>query len=311
MKVREFKKHLTSGRVAPVYFFHGPERVLMEEALRSLKSVLLPPGLEPLNQHLLNAESSDAEEVVLQCETLPLFSDQRMVVVQDVEHWRVPEPLLEYLNRPCPSTCLVLVARKVDSRKKLFSVLKKKAVEVLFDITPGEMSEWIRQAAAVLKLSLSPAAVRYLKEQSGGDLSQVRNELEKISLLYPEQELLDIREIEPVLTGQDTHTVFEWLDAISKRDVERALVLLGHLLDAGEAPLALLALLAGRFRRNPTAAVPGPQTLALCLNADSTLKLSRLSARMVLEDLIQDLCGKFRYRSAIGDPLRGLRWLGN
>ena len=49
----EFYQSLKAGEIAPVYLFTGPEEYVKLEALSRLRQSLLPPGLEALNDMVL------------------------------------------------------------------------------------------------------------------------------------------------------------------------------------------------------------------------------------------------------------------
>ncbi len=308
MNYSDFLKEAAQGRIHPVYFFHGDERLLLEAAISKLKEIIVPGGAGDLNYQPFSGSGTRAQEVITVCQTFPVFADRRLVIVRDLEGLSGSEALLSYLDNPSPSTCLILVAGKVDQRKKLFSVLKSKTAEVVFSrLNDRQITGWIRDLCRSRKMILSPQAVEHLKDRAGSDLFHIQNEIEKISLASAGTEPLEPEDIETLLTGQASVSAFAWLDAVRSGDRERALCLLGTLLDSGEYPLALLGLLTSNFRRRLQGGGPPPvkgkttgagknsrrwsRAFNLCLEADSRLKGSRLPARLILEDLVLDLCG--------------------
>ena len=316
MRVRELMIQIEQGQIQPVYFFHGEEGFLIEEAIARLKKTILTPGLEDFNYHLFSGPSTRIADIIHQCQTLPVFSTRRLVVVRGAEALSGSEALIPYLDNPSNTTCLVLVAGKLDPRKRLFLALKSRAAEVLFSaLNDSQMTLWMKEMTQALGIALSPEALDYLKERLGNDLYQIRNELEKISLTMTGTRTLEAEDLQVLLTGERGHSVFEWLDAVRRRDQEKAFRLLKLLLDSGEYPLSLLGLLLSSLRRAARSAHPGRQglpsrslprhtgsalesseldlikTFALCLEADSRLKGSRLSPQLILEGLILDLCG--------------------
>ena len=312
------------GQIQPVYLFHGEEGFLIEEAIARLRTAILTPGLEDFNYHLLSGPSSRIADIIHQCQTLPVISRRRLVVVREAEALSGSEALIAYLDNPSNTTCLVLVAGKLDPRKRLFLALKSKATEVLFSaLNDSQTTLWMKEMTRTLGITLSPEAFDYLKERLGNDLYQIRNELEKISLTITGPGKIEAEDLQVLLTGERGHSVFEWLDAVRGRDQEKAFRLLKLLLDSGEYPLSLLGLLLSSLRRAARSAHLGRQGLparplsrhtgsalesseldlikafALCLEADSRLKGSRLSPQLILEGLILDLCGIGKIRQAV------------
>jgi DNA polymerase-3 subunit delta len=350
MKYPELMIQVGQGNLRSVYLFHGEEGFLMEQALSRLKTAILEPGFEDFNYHLLSGTSTRPAEIIHLCQTLPFFSSEplaspgrargmgasedpslpqphgpphqmkRLVVVRDVEALSGSEALIPYLDNASSTTCLVLVAGKVDQRKRLFTVLSAKGAEVTFSaLNDAQVKVWIKEETRSMGIAFSPEAVTYLQEVLGHDLYQIRNELEKIFLTVGPG-AVGVQEVQALLIGERSHTVFEWLDAVRSRDLEKAIRLSVFLLDAGEHPLSLLGLLLSNLRRairmddsgrkgstSPAwGGVDLTRALTLCMEADSRLKASRLAPHLILEKLILNLCEKgAREVAKMGNGLSG------
>ena len=75
----EFK----AGTVRNVYLFYGPEAYIRKSALATMQKKLLMPGLESMNCTFM--QSPSAQQIIENCETLPMMGDWRLVVVQGLE----------------------------------------------------------------------------------------------------------------------------------------------------------------------------------------------------------------------------------
>jgi DNA polymerase-3 subunit delta len=312
MKYPELLTQIGQGQIYPVYLFHGAEGLLMEEALKKLKESVLTPGFEDLNYHLFTGSSIRPPDIIQACQTLPFLSSKRLVVVRDIESMAGSEGLIAYLDHPSSSTCLVLVAGKADPKKRLFSVLVTKGKEVIFfPLNDSQTRVWIKEISRSMGIALTVEAIAYLQERLGNDLYQLRNELEKLSLITEEPGPRDVEAIQAILTGERDHTVFEWLNALRECDSEKAIRLLNTLLDSGEYPLSLLGLVLSHLRKIARSGeermpikgmgrVDLAKAFSLCLEADSQLKGSRLSPQLILETFLLNLCGKNAQRKIKG-----------
>ena len=151
MKWNEFYKAIDAGEFSPVYLFTGPEAYVKREALEALRSKLLPPGLETLNDAVL--EGVTARQITDAAETMPMMCERRIVTVMD---WAPLMPakskneeaesewMARWLENPPASCALVFYMRgEADGRKKLTAVLKKKAEVVSFDLlSDPEIARW-------------------------------------------------------------------------------------------------------------------------------------------------------------------------
>src|SRR3712207_4064885 len=105
-----FLRSLAKGAPAPAYYFHGPEDLLKDEALRALLDRVLDPSLRDFNLDQRSAGQLDMDALFALCTTLPMMAERRVVVLREVEALKrkpkVRGGLLEYLARPSPDTVL-------------------------------------------------------------------------------------------------------------------------------------------------------------------------------------------------------------
>src|SRR2546430_2290729 len=103
------------GEGAPdaVYYLHGDEDVLKDEAIRALVDRALDAGARDFNLDQRSAGDLDPEAFHSLVNTLPLLAAARVVVLRGVEDVRktskVRQALVRYLQAPNPTTLLILV----------------------------------------------------------------------------------------------------------------------------------------------------------------------------------------------------------
>ncbi|MGH7515359.1 MAG: DNA polymerase III subunit delta, partial [Gemmatimonadales bacterium] len=106
-------RSLPKGDLAPVYYLHGPEDILKDEAVEAILGLALEPGLRDFNLDQRSAGQLDPEAIFALCTTLPMMAARRAVVLREVEGWkRKPKTraaFLKYLERPSVETVVVLV----------------------------------------------------------------------------------------------------------------------------------------------------------------------------------------------------------
>jgi DNA polymerase-3 subunit delta len=236
------------------------------------------------------------------------------------------EALLPYLAKPCPSTCLVFVAEKIDQRKKFFQTFKTHGETVPCQpLKESQIPAWIKQQARHRKLAMTEETIAYLAERVGPDLMLLANELTKLSLAVGPDRPVQIQDLKAVMGPQQMPSIFDLTRAIGERNSGEAVRLLDALLLGGEAPLKILAMLIRHVRqmwlaktlKNQGASpaeiaqevgIPSffisellTQTQRYTLDeielayrdllaTDSRLKRSRAEPQFLLEDLILKLC---------------------
>src|SRR5919107_3730516 len=111
-------RSLGKGEVAPVYYLHGLEDVLKDEAVRAILDRALDPAMRDFNLDQRSASQLDPEDIHALCNTLPMMAERRVVVLRDLEAWRrkakARAAFLRYLEHPSPDTVVVLVQGSGD-----------------------------------------------------------------------------------------------------------------------------------------------------------------------------------------------------
>src|SRR5712691_1198058 len=96
----------------PVYYLHGDEDVLKDEALRALTARTVEAAARDFNVDTRSAADLDAAALRALVDTPPLLPQTRVVVLRGIEQMRRGSParqaLLRYLAAPNPTTVLSL-----------------------------------------------------------------------------------------------------------------------------------------------------------------------------------------------------------
>lgn len=239
------------GEIAPVYCLYGEDDYRREETLKHLIDALLAEGSKDLNLDQLLPGEAERGSILGSARTLPFLSARRVVLVRDAESLSSmqQEELLIYLNEPSPTTCLVLSATRLDRRTRLAAALQKKGVVLHFDRgEAGSSRDSLIARAKALGKRLSPEALSLLIALTGDDLRQLLHNVEKAALFVGEREEIGPQDIEALVGETRARSIFQLTDAIGARDLEMALRCLTSLLEDGEEPLAILAMLARQIR---------------------------------------------------------------
>lgn len=87
MNYKELIDSLKKEEIHNVYLFYGEERFLLSEAIKRFKERLLKEETYEMNYVVI--EKNDPEEyvdaIIESCETLPFFSEYKLVVVKNEE----------------------------------------------------------------------------------------------------------------------------------------------------------------------------------------------------------------------------------
>ena len=159
------------------------------------------------------------------------------------------EILLEMLQAGlAPDVRFLLSATETDKRRTFYKGLSKVADLHVFDKLDSSRSGWEEEAAVLVEerarargLELSGEASELFTLLTGGDTRQIDNELEKLDLyLGPDERRVDAALVRSLVPMSRAGVIFELGNAISRRDLDGALHLIGQLLYQGESAIGLL-----------------------------------------------------------------------
>ncbi|HEY6809045.1 MAG TPA: DNA polymerase III subunit delta [Gemmatimonadales bacterium] len=173
---------LKHGALDPVYYLHGEEDVLKEEAVRALVDRALDPAARDFNLDSRAAADLDPDALRTLVDTPPMMAERRVVILRGVEQWRktakARDELRRYLEHPSPTTLLILMQSGDD---KPDADLARATTLVTIDRLSAERVErWIAHRARQIGLTIEPEAASLLAEAAGADLALLSQELEKL-----------------------------------------------------------------------------------------------------------------------------------
>ncbi len=313
-------KQIAAGATDPIYLLSGEDEV-EKAALAHQFEELVDEGLRAFNVERLQAGewttgdrlAAGVSSLVDAARTLPMMAPRRVVIVLRAEMLLAPkreseaavralEAFEALLKEPETQTTLVLSARSIDRRSRIYKLLAKSATLVECGVleSTADAERWVRNRVAAAGAQIEPAGARLLAERCGTDVKRLRNDVDRL-LLYTLGEksitLDDARQIAGPAALQD-----DWAmaNAIEAGDAVNALRQLALMLDAGAAPEQILGQL-GWLVRTKFAVRVGEAVDSL-FRTDRDLKSSLGEPRVLLERLVVELCaGRGRAAGARGD----------
>jgi len=318
-------RDLAAGRVPRLLLIHGPEPLLVDEAVERLQAAVFPdPVAAAWNREVLHADTLSPEALVSAGLALPLFGDRRLVLVRGLGE--APAKAVDRLRAaieaaraqrggwPVEGTTVLLLAPGADRKSPVLRLLP--AAEQLEERPPTgrAVPGWLRARARALGLDLTPTAAEALLALVGEDLSRLAGELEKASV-YVGADGRVTEEVVRGLTGENrAHQYWELTQALEDGDRSKALRVLGELLAAGEEPPALLYQIVGHFRdvwrvKSALAERKAPADIAALRRGRPAFVVERMVTRaktVAGDDLERALHACFeverRMKSGGGDP---------
>jgi len=256
--MKQFFDSIKLGLVSPVYLFYGNEPLLLDEAVNSLRRLLVPEG-DDWNTEFFYGDSVSVDEVVNSASTAPFFSARRLIVVKNIP-WLSSKnedgkdddlaPLLSYLESPSNDSCLVLTIRgPVDKRRKLVSAITKAGRVVEFVVPTGsQLNIWLERRFHRAGKKASGEVIHYLTLVAGENLAFLSMEVDKLCLYCSQKQDINIEDAKQVVSKSSLLSIFDMLDAVSARQGTLAVELYREMVHQGEAEQKILVMLAKQLR---------------------------------------------------------------
>ncbi len=259
--LKALKNDLKSKELRRLYLLYGEETYLRDHYLGRLRAELLPPGTEDFNLKVLDGRSCAVLDLLRACDCLPMMNDRTLVLVRDLDIFKVGEgdkkDLLALLEDLPDYLCLVLlydlVPYKPDARTRLFAAVKSNGLTVEFARqTQGDLNDWIFRHFKALGHDIDVKQAEFLTFYCGDLMTNLSQEISKIAA-YAKDKRITRQDILAVATPQPDAKIYELTDAVSAKDADRALGLLGDLLGMQQPAQAIMASL-GKYLRQLYAA---------------------------------------------------------
>lgn len=259
-----FKKDLKSGTFSRMYVFYGEESYLIESCRKTLKKKLVDSLTEDFNYHRFTQENFSIEAFQEAVEALPMMSETTMVELTDISFFTFPEAdrnAMAEIFSDIPDYCTLLfvydaVEWKPDKRmKKLYSAMDAVCCQVsLNKQSERELIPWIRRQLSGEKKVMSDALCRYLILQTGGSMTVMAGELNKL-IHYTDQTEITRDDIDQVVIPVLEAAIFDITRDIGNKDFDSALVKLRDLLRQDTEPIVINAVIGRQMRQMYTAKV--------------------------------------------------------
>lgn len=251
---------IANNKLSDVYLLYGMEAYFIEETIKKLKRQLGEGG--EVEVVTFDLEEKNVEEVIYEADTIPFFSDKKLVIAKNAFFLKATEKgkekvvhdttvLERWLESPSPTSVTVFIAPydKLDERKKITKSMKQHAnVIEAASLQAHDLKGWILHEVSALGKTISDEAVNSLIELGGTNLVHLQTELLKIATYLGDQNEMDVNSVKMLLVRTLEEDVFTLGNAYLTGNKGEAIEIYHDLLKRKEDPLKLNALIATQVR---------------------------------------------------------------
>lgn len=257
-------KDLSSDVIAPLYCFYGQESYLSDQIIKRLREKLISPDYADFNEQLLDGTKLTVEEGISAFETLPFFAEKRLIIIKQLPWFgntksglteEDEEKLISYIQNPCPSSVVVLVADSMDKRKRPGKALgKQNALYEFGKVDELELKKIIQEKLNASGCEMSEENIKYciyllgyLEKDAQRTLYDVMGQLDRlISASSGEPIGRDL--LNRILEKPLDTNIFAYMDAVSEGKTLDALRIKQQLLSEDFNEIQINSMLYKHFR---------------------------------------------------------------
>lgn len=246
-------------RTPPVILVLGDAGLLVDRAVKLIEASVLPLcGIAAFNHAAFRFSEPGVINALGVSRTLPMMADFRLVVVRDLEaaDATVLEAFWEYANDPVDGTVLVLAGEKFTGGKKgqknwgarIRNAVKKVGYVVPLSNRDVSAVGFVQQQVKGVGKEISRRDAELLVELVGEDLARLSLEVEKLSLYIGSDRVIGSQAIHRASSLLAEAVIWDLTTALANQNANEAIASLHRLLEAGDAPHRLLAMVVWQFR---------------------------------------------------------------
>lgn len=247
MNHRDFFSLIKKGLPCMSYVVHGEEEYVKEQAIRALINTI-EPDLRPFNVTELSKPSP--QELAETCDTLPLFSDKRIVLCYELADGADAAKYKSCFEEHAPETALLFVFKgKLAANSAMLKYAKKSDTEVLFDpLTPADCAKWCVKHCTEEGVVLRPDTAQMLVRVVGTNMANLVSETDKLIDFAGKGGEVTSEAISACARTSLDVRVFDMLDMFTYGKPGDGVIALHALFDEGSDPMSIAAFLSGRFK---------------------------------------------------------------
>ena len=231
--------------IKPVYLLASAEPLLARDWLDDARQALREAGFEDI----LNLQTDvgfNWQELLEEGDMMSLFSESkcRIVTMPGGKPGQQGSKVIKSLcENPAAGNVYIFVTPALDRQSKNASWCKAiqstgKMVE-LKPVYDNQLADWLLQRARGKGFSIDPQSAQFLAERTEGNLLAADQELEKLSLRFSGQQVIDFETIETSVAESARYSHFLLVDACLAGKTRRALKILQSLEAEGYATAQL------------------------------------------------------------------------
>jgi DNA polymerase-3 subunit delta len=258
-----FEKEIKNKSIKNSYIFCGGDEELIKEGIDILAKPILNDGFEDLNYTKIDGLTANMDDIMNACETMPFMGEKKVVLVYranflrdraDSQSTKIFNEMKEYLKDVPDFTVLILYyvfndKRESPKKNKKLMTLDKITNIVHFDKLKRD--RFIKKVEDVFKekgKEIGKLELRFFSERVQNNFNVIRREADKL-IDYTNGRPIKKEDIEKLIPSKSEEDIFDLVDLISQRKIEKAIDILDELLFKADQHMLIITSIENQFKK--------------------------------------------------------------
>lgn len=258
-----FESELKKGEIGSGYVFCGLDEELIKENVNALIKKVVPEEFMSLNYERLDGLTTTFSDIENACETMPFFGEKKVVVVYRADFLReepgregakVYADVSKYIKNLPPYTVLIMYyvfnnKRDTPKKNRKLGTLDKYIKVVHCDkLKKDKYYKKIEDLFKERGKDIGKIQVRYFSEKVQNNFDIIKREIDKLCA-YTYGREIQKEDIDKLIANKSEDDIFDLVEYISNKKVDKALDLLDDLLFKADQHILIITTIENHFKR--------------------------------------------------------------
>ena len=218
------------------------------------------------NLDIIDGREIALDQLISSIETLPFMDDRKIVILKDFELLKGKKKkfsdedekyFTEYIDKiPQTTTLVFIVYGDIDKRKSLVKKISKNGIVFNCDkLSDMDLFKWVKKKFDNKNVLIDNAQIMYFINQEGyldksseKTLSDLENEINKISSFVGKENKVTNEIIDQLSQKKVENDIFKLIDYIGQKNSSDAMKILNDMLYEGESVFGIFSMIARQFK---------------------------------------------------------------
>ncbi|MCK6541777.1 DNA polymerase III subunit delta [bacterium] len=274
-------KDVRKGNVAPMYLLYGSEVFLADQLADAIVQAVFNAPKDDFNLHIFYGKEAPLDTVISTALGFPVMADRQVIILREADQWKLTKDKRDDLKDLFPkfpdTTVFIAIGSGIDVRTNPWAWMRKNGIAIEFKpLRENEIPVWIDQFLDERGKKITDQASLLLRTRVDLSLREVHNQIDKLCTYIGDRDTINEEDVEEAVGISRQYNIFEFCNAIGKRDLTKAMAVYEQMARFGGEPVYMIVMLTRHYHI----------LLKMCEMRDQGTAPSQIQAVMMTENRI-------------------------